>query len=55
MLYLKDVLAIRIDHRMLIVGQYVIDVPANRFRRLSNELQPTVRLPEVPSLLEPPA
>ena len=45
----------RIGHRLLVVGQDVLDVPVNRLRRLPNGFQPTVRRPEVPPLPELPA
>src|SRR3972149_8327707 len=48
-------LAHRVGHRMLEVGQDVVDVPANRLGRLANGLQPAVRRPEVPPLPELPA
>ena len=48
-------LAHRVGHRMLIVGQDVIDVSADRLRRLVNRLQPAVCRPEVPPLPELPA
>jgi hypothetical protein len=44
-----------VGHRMLVVGQDIIDVPPNRLRRLPNGCQPTVRRPEVPPLPELPA
>jgi len=52
---MNEILAIRIGHRMLVVGQDVLDVPANRLRRLQNELQPILRRPEVPPFPEFPA
>jgi len=48
-------LAHRVGHRMLIVGQDVIDVSADRLRRFADRFQPTVRGPEVPALPELPA
>ncbi len=48
-------LAHRVGHRMLIVGQDVVDVPADGLRRLANRFQPTVRRPEVPPFPELPA
>jgi hypothetical protein len=50
MLYLKEFLAVRIGHQMLVVGQGGLGVPANRLRRLPNGLQPTVRRPGVPPI-----
>ena len=48
-------LAHRVGHRMLLVGQDVLDVPADRLRRLANRLQLAVRCPEVPPFPELPA
>ena len=48
-------LAHRVGHRMLVVGQDVVDVPADRLGRLANRLQPTMRRPEVPPFPELPA
>ena len=45
----------RVGHRMLVVGQDVVDVPADRLRRLADRFQPTVRGPVVPALPELPA
>jgi hypothetical protein len=50
-----EVLAHRVGHRMLVVGQDVVDVPAHRSGGLANRLQPAVRRPEVPPLPELPA
>ena len=48
-------LAHRVGHGMLVVGQDVVDVPANRLGRLANRRQSAVRRPEVPPLLDLPA
>ncbi len=48
-------LAHRVGDRMLVVGQDVLDMPADRLRRLANRRQPTVCRPEVPPLPELPA
>ena len=45
----------RVGHRVLVVGHDVVNVPANRLRRLPNWFQPTVRGPEIPPLPELPA
>ena len=45
----------RVGHRMLVGGQDVVDVPANRLGRLANRRQLTVRRPEVPQFPELPA
>src|SRR3990172_3344852 len=47
-------LAHRVGHRMLVVGQDVVDVPVDRPGRLANRLQPAVRRPEVPPFPELP-
>src|SRR3970040_1992546 len=39
-------LAHRVGHRMLVVGQDVVDVAVDRLGRLANRLQPAVRRPE---------
>ncbi len=48
-------LAHRVGHWRLVVGQNVMDVPADRLSRLANRCQLAVRRPEVPPFPELPA
>lgn len=48
-------LAHRVGHRMLIVGQDILDVPADSLCCLANWFQSAVRRPDVPSFPELPA
>ena len=50
-----EALTHRVGHRMLVVGQDVVDVSADRLRCVADRFQPTVRGPEVPVLPELPA
>jgi hypothetical protein len=48
-------LAHRVGDRMLVVGQDVLAMPADRLRRLAHRFQTAVRRPEVPPVPELPA